>query len=44
MSHNPKAGTILTAEQQTLNDLWEEQVRDEFTARNTEATLRTMMR
>src|SRR6266404_6906176 len=42
MSDNPKAGTILAAEQQTLNDLWEEHVRDEFAARDTEATLRTM--
>jgi len=34
MSDNPKAGTILAAEQQTLNDLWEEHVRDEFAARD----------
>lgn len=42
MSDNPNAGTILTAEQQALNDLWEEHVRDEFAARDTDATLRTM--
>ena len=43
MSDNPKAGTILTAEQQTLNGLWEEHVHDEFAARDTDATLRTMV-
>jgi carboxymethylenebutenolidase len=39
----PNTGTILTANQQTLNDLWEEHVRDEFATRDTEATLRTMV-
>jgi carboxymethylenebutenolidase len=43
MSDNPNTGTILTANQQTLNDLWEEHVRDEFATRDTEATLRTMV-
>jgi carboxymethylenebutenolidase len=43
MSDKPNARTILTANQQTLNDLWEEHVRDEFATRDTEATLRTMV-
>jgi carboxymethylenebutenolidase len=43
MSDKPNTGTLLTAEQQRLNDLWEEHVRDEFAARDTEATLRTMV-
>ena len=43
MSVKPDTETILTANQQTLNDLWEEHVRDEFTTRDTEATLRTMV-
>ena len=43
MNDNPNTGTILTANQQTLNDLWEEHVRDEFAIRDTEATLRTMV-
>jgi hypothetical protein len=43
MSVKPDTETNLTANQQTLNDLWEEHVRDEFTTRDTEATLRTMV-
>ena len=33
----------LTLEQQRLNDLWEEHLRDEFVTRDTEATLDTMV-
>lgn len=33
----------LTPQQQFLNDLWEEHLRDEFTTRETEATLDTMV-
>ena len=33
----------LTPEQQRLNDLWEEHLRDEFVTRDTEATLDTML-
>lgn len=33
----------LTPHQQFLNDLWEEHLRDEFTTRDTEATLETMV-
>jgi carboxymethylenebutenolidase len=33
----------LTAEQQFLNDLWEEHIRDEFTTHDTTATLDTMV-
>ena len=33
----------LTPEQQRLNDLWEEHLRDEFVTRDTEATLDTMV-
>jgi carboxymethylenebutenolidase len=33
----------LTPEQQRLNDLWEEHIRDEFATRDTEATLDTMV-
>jgi carboxymethylenebutenolidase len=40
-----KRGTTseLTPEQQSLNDLWEEHLRDEFTAHDTDATLATMV-
>jgi len=34
---------VLTPEQQRLNDLWEEHIRDEFVTRDTEATLDTMV-
>jgi len=37
------SGPRLSPEQQTLNDLWEEHIRDEFVARDTEATLDTMV-
>ncbi len=33
----------MTSEQQFLNDLWEEHLRDEFTTRDTSATLETMV-
>ncbi len=32
----------MTSEQQFLNDLWDEHIRDEFTTRDTDATLDTM--
>jgi carboxymethylenebutenolidase len=37
------ASITLTPEQQRLNDLWEEHVRDEFVTRDTAATLDTMV-
>ena len=43
MSDNLNAKTFLSAEQQALNDLWEEHVRDEFVVRDTDATLCTMV-
>jgi carboxymethylenebutenolidase len=43
MSENTVASPVLTPDQQVLNDLWEEHVRDEFAIRDTEATLRTMV-
>src|SRR5258706_15710016 len=43
MSENAAASPVLTPDQQVLNDLWEEHVRDEFATRDTEATLRTMV-
>lgn len=43
MSENAAASPVLTPDQQALNDLWEEHVRDEFAVRDTEATLRTMV-
>jgi carboxymethylenebutenolidase len=43
MSDNPNTAACLTAEQQLLNDLWEEHIRDEFTTRDTGATLDTMV-
>src|SRR4029077_10113436 len=33
----------LTSGQQSLNDLWEEHLRDEFTTQDTNATLETMV-
>jgi carboxymethylenebutenolidase len=35
--------TALTPEQQFLNDIWEEHIRDEFTTRDTTATIDTMV-
>jgi carboxymethylenebutenolidase len=43
MSGNVGQSRALSAEQQLLNDLWEEHVRDEFVSRDTEATLDTMV-
>jgi carboxymethylenebutenolidase len=43
MSDNLNAKTFLSAEQQALNDLWEEHVRDEFVVHDTDATLCTMV-
>jgi carboxymethylenebutenolidase len=43
MNEKQKTSIDLTPEQQFLNDLWEEHVRDEFTARDTNATLDTMV-
>ena len=43
MSDDPNAKTFLTTEQQVLNDLWEEHVRDEFASHDTDATLDTMV-
>ena len=34
---------MLTPEQQFLNDLWEEHIRDEFATKDTSATLDTMV-
>jgi len=36
-------GPRMAPEQQALNDLWEEHIRDEFVTRDTEATLDTMV-
>jgi carboxymethylenebutenolidase len=41
MNESPRP--ILTSEQQRLNDLWDEHVRDEFATRDPEATLATMV-
>ena len=43
MSENAAASPVLTPDQQVLNDLWEEHLRDEFVIRDAEATLRTMI-
>ena len=43
MTDSVRPGSPLTAEQQRLNDLWEEHVRDEFATRDTDATLATMV-
>ena len=40
---SPNANAGLTPEQQFLNDLWEEHIRDEFATRDTTATLDTMV-
>src|SRR5271169_6931482 len=43
MKDNSNHSAGLTPEQQYLNDLWEEHIRDEFTTRDTGATLDTMV-
>jgi carboxymethylenebutenolidase len=43
MSDEERASTVRTTEQQLLNGIWEEHVRDEFVTRDTDATLRTMV-
>jgi carboxymethylenebutenolidase len=43
MSNQQTTAPGLTPEQQFLNDLWEEHIRDEFTTRDTTATLDTMV-
>ncbi len=43
MNEKRSAEARLTPAQQSLNDLWEEHLRDEFTAQDTKATLETMV-
>jgi carboxymethylenebutenolidase len=43
MNEAPSTKAGLTAGQQSLNDLWEEHLRDEFTTQDTNATLETMV-
>jgi carboxymethylenebutenolidase len=43
MGEQGSASPALTPEQQFLNDLWNEHVRDEFVTRDTDATLDTMV-
>jgi carboxymethylenebutenolidase len=43
MSEKQGANSGLTPAQQRLNDLWEEHVRDEFTTKDTNATIGTMV-
>jgi carboxymethylenebutenolidase len=43
MDESPAGKTGLTLEQQPLNDLWEEHIRDEFATRDTKATIDTMV-
>jgi len=43
MKDSPNANAGLTPEQQFLNDLWEEHIRNEFATRDTTATLDTMV-
>jgi carboxymethylenebutenolidase len=43
MSDTPSKQAGLTPAQQTLNDLWEEHLRDEFATQDTSATLETMV-
>jgi carboxymethylenebutenolidase len=43
MSEEQRTNSSLTPEQQFLNDLWEEHLRNEFSTRNTSATLDTMV-
>jgi carboxymethylenebutenolidase len=43
MSEKPGANGGLSVEQQVLNDLWEEHLRDEFTTQDPNATIDTMV-
>ena len=43
MSQPNGTSPVLTPDQQVLNDLWEEHIRDEFQAHDTAATLDTMV-
>jgi carboxymethylenebutenolidase len=43
MNEKQSAEARLTPAQETLNDLWEEHLRDEFTTQDTKATLETMV-
>jgi carboxymethylenebutenolidase len=43
MNEKQRTEAGLTPAQQTLNDLWEEHLRDEFTTQDTNATLETMV-
>jgi carboxymethylenebutenolidase len=43
MTDKQRSTPALTAEQQRLNDLWEEHIRHEFATHDTEATLDTMV-
>src|SRR5437879_12378189 len=43
MSQPAEGRPILTPEQQFLNDLWEEHIRDEFQAHDADATIDTMV-
>jgi carboxymethylenebutenolidase len=43
MDEKQSTKAALTPEQQFLNDIWEEHIRDEFTTRDTTATIDTMM-
>ena len=43
MSEPTSTSPVLTPEQQFLNDLWEEHLREEFHSRDTDATLDTMV-
>src|SRR6516165_7927549 len=43
MAQKQPANARLTPEQQFLNDLWEEHLRDEFTTHDSDATLETMV-
>src|ERR1700687_2736731 len=43
MKEQRNAEARLTSGQQSLNDLWEEHLRDEFTTQDTNATLETMV-
>ena len=43
MDEQPSAEACLSPGQQSLNDLWEEHLRDEFTTQDTNATLETMV-
>ena len=43
MSNAQATSTGLTAQQQFLNDLWDEHIRHEFDSKNTAATIDTMV-